>query len=300
MVELIRKIEELDLLKISQILDNLFSDHTYSNVERLGGMTNRSYKVTRKNGEEYLIRIPGEGTEKLINREDEHKSTELACKLGIDSPLLYFGDDGIKVMKFISEAQEITEETMRTKSIIQKAALILHKLHTCGEDTGVHFEVFEMAISYENIIKAHGVKFYTDYNEVKENVIKIKESIDIMGLSKKVPCHNDVLIGNWVLDKNDKLYLIDWEYSGMNEAMWDLSCLSLECEYTQNNDIELLEAYFGRSPQEDIKRQFTAIKLYIDYLWALWGLARIPYDGHFMQEYADKRYLRLKKILEYI
>jgi len=55
-------------------------------------MTNRSYKRIRKNGQAYLVRIPGEGTEPLINRKNEHISTELACKLDIDSELLYFAN----------------------------------------------------------------------------------------------------------------------------------------------------------------------------------------------------------------
>ncbi len=66
-------------------------------------MTNHSYKVTLENGEELLVRIPGDGTEEMINRLDERKSTQLACDLHIDSDLYYFGDDGKKVMKFIHD-----------------------------------------------------------------------------------------------------------------------------------------------------------------------------------------------------
>ncbi len=295
MAELLRVIEEADLPKVCNLLEIVFSDNTYSNIERLGGMTNHSYKVTRKNGEEYLVRIPGEGTEEMINRCDERKSTELACKLGIDSPLLYFGDDGMKVMKFISGAREMTEEVMRRKENVMKAAKIFHRLHTSGEDTGVRFEVFEMAADYERIIKEYNVNLYDDYEAVKQKVMEIKTVIDRNGEIQRVPCHNDSLIGNWVLDSENRMYLIDWEYSGMNEAMWDLSCLSIECEYTEENDRELLEAYYGRKATEEEKRYFIAAKMYVDYLWTLWGLTRVPYDGEFMQEYADNRYARLKK-----
>ena len=108
-------------------------------------------------------------------------------------------------------------------------------------------------------------------------------------------------MGNWVLDCNGKLYLIDWEYSGMNEAMWDLSCLSIEADYTPEDDSELLEAYYGYQEKEvraEEKKRFIAAKLYVDYLWALWGLTRVPFEGTFMQEYADNRYKRLKKNIE--
>jgi len=155
-----------------------------------------------------------------------------------------------------------------------------------------------MATLYEKIIREGGVAFYDDYEEVKKNVMDIKAAVDATGLATRVPCHNDSLIGNWVLREDGKLYLIDWEYSGMNEPMWDLSCLSIEANYSEKNDDELLAAYFGRPVTIEEKRRFIAAKLYVDYLWTLWGLTRVPFDGGFMQEYADNRYARLRKNIE--
>ena len=241
-----------------------------------------------------MVRIPGEGTEEMINRRDERKSTELACRLGIDEELLYFGDDGTKVMRFIHNPQIMNEEVMRRHENLKQAAEIFHRLHSCGVNTEVRFEVFEMADLYEKIIRDGGVAFYDDYDEVKATVMRIKKDVDSAGVAPRVPCHNDCLMGNWVLDENGKLYLIDWEYSGMNEAMWDLSCLSIEAEYSEENDNELLASYFDRDASVEEKKRFIAAKLYVDYLWTLWGLTRVPFDGDFMQDYADNRYLRLK------
>lgn len=295
MAELIRQIEEKDIPLVKEILYKVFSDDNYNDILRLGGMTNHSYKVTRNDGEEYVVRIPGEGTEELINRFDERKSTELACRLGIDSELLYFGDDGAKVMRFICDPQPISEGIMQKKENLVQAAAIFRKLHTCGVDTGVRFEVFEMVDLYERLIRKENVAVYDDYEDVKDTVYTIKKAVDATGIAPKVPCHNDSLIGNWVIDKSGKLYLIDWEYSGMNEAMWDLACLSIEAGYTETNDRELMEAYYKRNATSDEKKRFIASKLYVDYLWTLWGLVRIPFDGAFMQEYADQRYERLKR-----
>ena len=298
MAELVREIEVIDIPKLHELVKLVFGDEEWKDIERLGGMTNHSYKITRADGQEYLVRIPGEGTEEMINRLDERKSTELGCRLGIDSPLLYFGDDGCKVMRFIHNPQPMSEEVMRRKENVLQAAEIFHRLHTCGVDTGVRFEVFEMAVLYERIIREGGVAFYDDYDEVKQTVMDIKADVDRNGEAPKVPCHNDSLVGNWVLDGDGRLYLIDWEYSGMNEAMWDLSCLSIEADYTPKNDRELLDAYFGRAATLEEEKRFVAAKLYVDYLWTLWGLTRVPFDGDFMQEYADNRYIRLKKNIE--
>ncbi len=295
MSELVRTIEETDLPQIHELLAIVFSDDAFADIQRLGGMTNHSYKITRSDGQEYLVRIPGEGTEEMINRSDEQKSTELACQLQIDAPLLYFDRDGRKVMRFIPDPQPMSEEVLRQPEIISQAARIFRKLHTCGVDTGVRFEVFEMAELYEKIIHDGGVVLYEDYDAVKQTVMDIKAAVDKHSQAQKVPCHNDSLVGNWVLDKDNRLYLIDWEYSGMNEAMWDLSCLSIEADYDGDNDEALLTAYFGRPATLDEKKYFIAAKLYVDFLWTLWGLTRVPFDGDFMQEYADHRYARLKK-----
>ncbi len=298
MAELIREIEEEDIPKLKELLTLVFEDDAYTDIERLGGMMNHSYKITRADGSEYLCRIPGEGTGELVDRSDERKSTELACKLGIDSELIFFGDDGRKVMRFIKDPQPNSLEIMRRPENLTQAAAIFRKLHACGVDTGVRFEVFEMAALYEKVIREGGVALYNDYDEVKQTVMDIKASIDAMGAARKVPCHNDSLVGNWVIGGDGKLWLIDWEFSGMNEPMWDLSCLSIEHDYTAENDDLLLEVYYGRPATTDEKKRFIAAKLYVDYLWTLWGLTRVPFDGDFMQEYADARYARLKSNID--
>lgn len=301
MAELVREIEATDIPKLHELMVRVFGDGEWKDIKRLGGMMNHSYKITREDGREYLVRIPGEGTEEMINRPDERKSTQLACNLKIDSELYYFDDLGHKVMKFIHNPQPMNEEVMRRKENIVQAAELFHRLHYSGVDTGVPFEVFEMASLYEKLIREGGVAFYDDYEEVKRTVMDIKAEVDRNGKAPRVPCHNDCLMGNWVLDENGKLYLIDWEFSGMNEAMWDLSCLSIEADYTPECDDELLNAYYsheGLKPGLEEKKRFIAAKMYVDYLWTLWGLTRVPFDGQFMQDYADARYIRLKKNID--
>lgn len=298
MATLVREIVKEDIPEIRAILLKVFCSGDYKDIRRLGGMTNRSYNITKLDGSEYLVRIPGDGTEALINRLDERKSTELACRLGIDSDLLYFDDDGKKVMKFIEISQAISSDLLKKRENIKQAADIFRKLHTCGVDTGVRFEVFEMAAMYENLIDKGRIKLYNDYPDIKRTVMTIKSEVDAHGIAKRVPCHNDSLVDNWVLSNKGKLYLIDWEYSGMNEPMWDLSCLSIEAEYSEVEDNILLDYYLNHEPNAEEKKRFLAAKLYVDYLWTLWGLTRVPYDGQFMQEYADGRYLRLKKNIE--
>ena len=287
---------EADLPRINKILKKLTAEPSCIKVERMGGMTNHSYHVFMDNGEDLVVRLPGDGTENLICRSDEKVSTELAVSLDIDSDLLYFGEDGTKVSRYIEGAVTMSPESMRETENILRAAGILKALHTCGTDTKVPFEVFDMAANYEEIVLGNKVSLYVDYPDIKSKIIEIKDSIDSLTGVKKVPSHNDPLCENWVMGKYG-LYLIDWEYAGMNDGMWDLADVSIEASYNEAQDGTLLNAYFGRQETLDEKRRFLANKIYLDYLWTLWGLTRVFFDGKVMQSYADKRYARLKTSL---
>ena len=297
MAELVRRIVAEDVPRIKALLQVTFGNEAYVDMKRLTGMTNRSYKITREDGTAYVLRIPGEGTEQMINRSDEKKSNELACELGLDTSMFYFDHEGNKVMQFIESNRSVNEALMRETMMIHKVAEVFRRLHTSSVDTGVLFEVFAMAAIYENIIMENRIKLYPDYDKVKAQVMAVKANEDKMGIGAIVPCHNDPLPGNWILDDQEKLWLIDWEYAGMNDYIWDLACVSLECNYTEVEEKALLAAYYLREAQKEERQHFVAGKVYVDYLWFLWGLTRVPYEGEYMQEYADGRYRRLKKNL---
>ncbi len=286
-----------DISVIKGLMLKVLGTDDYADLSRLGGLTNHTYKATLKNGEEYVVRLPGEGTEEMIVRSDEKISTQLACDLGIDAEILYFGEDGSKVTKYIKNALTMSSETLHKKEHIDQVAEIFRKMHTCGVDTKVPFEVFEMATSYEKIIFDKNVPVYDDYNEIKAKVMEIKAEIDGAINIKKVPCHNDALCENWVLG-DDRMYLIDWEYAGMNDGMWDLADVSIEAGFDAEHDRMLLSAYLGKEPEIINEKHFLANKIYVDYLWTLWAKARVPYDGQPMEDWATERYARLKGFIE--
>ena len=200
-----KKICTGDLPRIHALLRQAVGKSDYTDLRRMGGLTNRTYRADFPDGTKYVIRIPGEGTEEMIVRADERISTELACSLGIDTPLLCFGDDGAKVSEFIHGAVTMSSETMKEPLRIEQAAALLRILHNCGEDTGVPFEVFDMARSYESIIKSKTVPMFGDDSETKATVMDIKRELDAQGMSGKVPCHNDPLCENWVVSDTDRL-----------------------------------------------------------------------------------------------
>lgn len=263
--------------------------------KRLGGMTNRTYHVQIRD-KNYLFRLPGIGTESLINRAHEKKSTELASQLGIDTALIYFDAvSGQKVSVYVDHPETLNANRMRETKIITKVADVLRTLHQSSVNTGVPFELPEMIQKYESIILSNGVAFLEAYDEVRRLVfdcLSAQEDIE------KVSSHNDPLCENWVLS-DEKLYLVDWEYAGMNDPMWDLADVSIEANYSMRHDAELLSKYFNHQPSEEETERFVVNKIYIDFLWSLWGLTRERYDGASMRRYAEERYSRMLKNLKH-
>ena len=286
-----------DIPYIKRLLMHVLHTDEYAALYRMGGLTNHTYKVTLANGEAYVVRIPGEGTEEMIIRSDEMISTRLACDLGVDADLLYFGEDGAKVTRFIANAVTMSAKSLREPHRIQQVAQIFRKMHSCGKDTKVPFEVFDMAEGYEKIIFEKKVSMFGDYQEVKATVMDIKAEIDGAVEIRKVPCHNDPLCENWV-EGNGRMYLIDWEYAGMNDGMWDLADVSIEADYDTSCDKQLLVAYMGKDPDIMEIKHFLANKIYVDFLWTLWAKARVPYDGQPMEDWAVERYDRLKTSIQ--
>jgi len=293
---MLKEILEYDVVQIKEILKKTFGTDDYSEISRMGGLTNHTYKI-KINDNEYVVRIPGEGTESIINRNNEMISTKLACGLEIDTELIYFDERGAKVSTYIVDAVTMNADTMKEVENIKLVSEIFKILHNCGNDTGVPFDVFEMAEGYEKIIYDNNVKMFEDYDIVKKEVMRIKSEIDSMITVKKVPCHNDPLCENWVKSA-DRMYLIDWEYAGMNDGMWDLADVSIEAGFEDEQDYVLIKEYIGAEPTLENKKHFLVNKIYVDYLWTLWAKARVPYDGQPMEDWAVERYTRLKSFIE--
>ena len=282
-----------DKSQIIQLLQDLWNYTGSADIHRLGGLTNHTYRVILESGDDLVFRLPGEGTEEMIRRNDEKISTQLASSLGIDTDILYFDETGVKIMRYIPDAITMSEDLLKDPVNIAHVADIFRQLHTCGIDTKVPFEVFDMAANYEKIIHELNVPMFEDYASIKHQVMSIKSNIDSIMEIQKVPCHNDPLCENWIIGQ-DRIYLIDWEYAGMNDGMWDIADVAIEANYSSEDELHLLCAYLNHAPNHRELQHYYANKIYVDYLWTLWAKARVPYDGQPMDDWACERYTRMK------
>lgn len=288
---------ERDWDRITELVSKVYKEYRLVSVERMGGLTNRTYHVTVKipnDGErkELAVRLPGMGTEEMIDRADEKKSTQLAFMLGIEPHLFWFDAvTGEKVSAFICEAATMHPADLRTRENILRVAQTFRKLHSCGQNTGVDFNPVQIAQTYENVILRNEGELFEGYAEIKTFVNSLNEKY--FSRVEKVPCHNDALCENWMLQKNGTMFLIDWEYAGMNDPMWDLADVSIEAELTPEMEELLMEAYLGHKAEKADWWRMSTNKIMIDYLWSLWGKARAVFEGPELEKYALVRWNRM-------
>ncbi len=265
-------------------------------IEQLGGLTNYNYRVNTSLGD-YVVRYPGIGTEELINRKDEFEFTRLSNRLSIDAQNYYFdGQTGIKISAYIPNSLTFNPILLSELDNLKKVAELFRKLHHSDEKVTTEFSVFEKIKEYEDLInKTQRNNYWDDYHQVRAEIYDLKEEYDGFNVDLKF-CHNDPLCENFVLGE-DKLYLVDWEYGGMNDPLWDLADVMIEADLDDEEEEAFKSYYFKRKVTKEENRRIIMNKVFLDFLWSLWGKQRYSIGDDDMQDYADERYIRIKNNL---
>lgn len=260
-------------------------------VEPFGGMTNKNYRITMKNQKQYVLRMPGKGTGNLINRINEKRNSALASQLGIDSELKYFDENtGIKVSLLIPNAETLNPKSAKWEANMRLTASILKKLHNSDIKMENIFDISEMMNQYENLIIEVNGTMYPNYDQLKKDVLEIKNKYDEMNIPLR-PCHNDTVPENFVKSGDDKIYLIDWEYSGLNDPVWDLAAHSLESGFSEKEEELLLNLYFPEGVTENIRTRMLMHKIFQDFIWSLWTVYKEA-EGDDFGDYGINRHNR--------
>ena len=275
--------------KISSLLSE---EEEVLSVEQLGGMTNQNYLVKTTN-KQYIVKFFGKGTEKLINRQDEKYNLELLKDLDLDVKNYLFDiEAGIKVNEYIESAITLDSTSIKTK--FDKIAPILQTIHSSGKELRGEFAPFEEIKKYESLIEEKIP--YANYEAVREEVFALEKRLADLGVYRK-SCHIDLVPENFIESPQGRLYLIDWEYSSMNDPMWDLAALFLESEFTSQEEEAFLSRY--ESEQTPVSREKIAIyKILQDAIWSLWTVYKEEQGADF-GDYGVSRYQRAIKGLSY-
>ena len=275
--------------KISSLLSE---EEEVLSVEQLGGMTNQNYLVKTTN-KQYIVKFFGKGTEKLINRQDEKYNLELLKDLDLDVKNYLFDiEAGIKVNEYIESAITLDSTSIKTK--FDKIAPILQTIHASGKELRGEFAPFEEIKKYESLIEEKIP--YANYEAVREEVFSLEKRLADLGVDRK-SCHIDLVPENFIESPQGRLYLIHWEYSSMNDPMWDLAALFLESEFTRQEEEAFLSHY--ESEQTPVSREKIAIyKILQDTIWSLWTVYKEEQGADF-GDYGVNRYQRAVKGLSY-
>ena len=275
--------------KISSLLSQ---EEEVLSVEQLGGMTNQNYLVKTTN-KQYIVKFFGKGTEKLINRQDEKYNLELLKDLDLDVKNYLFDiEAGIKVNEYIESAITLDSTSIKTK--LDKIAPILQTIHASGKELRGEFAPFEEIKKYESLIEEKIP--YANYEAVRKEVFSLEKILADLGVDRK-SCHIDLVPENFIESPQGRLYLIDWEYSSMNDPMWDLAALFLESEFTSREEEAFLSRY--ESEQTPVSREKIAIyKILQDAIWSLWTVYKEEQGADF-GDYGVSRYQRAIKGLSY-
>ena len=275
--------------KISSLLSQ---EEEVLSVEQLGGMTNQNY-LAKTTNKQYIVKFFGKGTEKLINRQDEKYNLELLKDLDLDVKNYLFDiEAGIKVNEYIESAITLDSTSIKTK--FDKIAPILQTIHASGKDLRGEFAPFEEIKKYESLIEEKIP--YANYEAVRKEVFSLEKRLADLGVDRK-SCHIDLVPENFIESPQGRLYLIDWEYSSMNDPMWDLAALFLESEFTRQEEEDFLSHY--ESEQTPVSREKIAIyKILQDAIWSLWTVYKEEQGADF-GDYGVSRYQRAVKGLSY-
>lgn len=261
--------------------------------QRLGGLTNRVWRLGP-----HTLRLPGAGTESYINRTHEAETARAAADADV-SPQVVHADPatGIMVTRFVDGCVTMTPDGFASRDgAVARAALVLRQLHRSGAVFPARFDLFAMIDGYLALLAGTDVALPDGYHAVVAEAGAVRAAVSARG--NLVPCHCDPLCENF-LDTGARMWLVDWEYAGMNDPMWDLGDLSVEGGFDAAQDMALLCAYFDGPPPARDHAAMVIYKAMCDLLWTLWGLIQVANanPAEDFRAYAETRFARCRALM---
>lgn len=237
------------------------------------GLTNVSFAFDC-DGTKYVYRHPGGTAGNLIDRQAELFAQMAAKEIGIDKSVIRIELSGWKISYFVHNAKNCDFEAYDDQ--LATAMEYLHRLHAVKADGTVKV--------FDNV--AEGKKLMTIASATKGNLAReftdviakvdrlyplVKADAERLGYGL-VLCHNDTYEPNYLYDDSGNIYLIDWEYAGLNYAANDICCILCRYDWTNEQIERYLKAFIGRDLTEDEHRYYMAFLPISAFYWFCWGL----------------------------
>lgn len=228
------------------------------------GMTNRSFIFLYKD-KHYIMRIPGKGTDEIINRQHEYNVYQKINHLTWTEKVLYINpQNGYKLSSFIEESHNSDPHNWQQ---VAQSMTLLHKLHQSNLIVGHQFDLVEQINFYESLRKEPSA--YRDYAETKQRVMALLPFVK-RNIKKWTLCHIDANYDNFIFDSQDNIYLIDWEYAGMQDADVDIAMYAIYAMYKQNEVDKLIDIYYQNECDPTTRLKIYSYIALGGLLWSNW------------------------------
>jgi thiamine kinase-like enzyme len=249
--------------------------------ELSGGLTNRNYKVTTPDGT-FVARISSDGSELLaIDRDCEYRNSVAAAAAGAGAPVVeYRPQDRLLVIGYL-EGRTLGPADVAAAGNIARIAEACRRLHSGGR-FGNDFDMFDIQRRYLSVARSRGFKIPAGYDDLLPQVSAAEKALAVRA-EGTVPCNNDLLPANFI-DDGERVWLIDYELSGNNDACFELGNIGAEAHLSDDALAGLVTAYYGNPRRSKIARARLLGGLVGMYGWTLWGAiqhAASPIDFDF-------------------
>ncbi len=247
-------------------------------AERLAGMTNRTYRL-QLDGRMLFLRIPGNGAGALVDRESERHNLAQAIACGIAPEILDFDvEHGLLLAPYRERALTLTPALLQARpALCRDVAHTLRRLHESDIAFRGRLDPFASLRRYEARLRALGGRLPPLAAELEGALLPLEAALAKLAPPLR-PCHNDPVCENFLLE-DGRIWLVDFEYSGMNDPLWDVADLIVEADLGQDLQEKLLEAYFGRTPDPCERARLTAYMLLCDLLWGVWAFLELAAEA---------------------
>ncbi len=232
-----------------------------------GGITNRNYLV-KDDGSSYLLRVCEDRSLLGIDRRNERICQQAAHRAGISPAVVHF-EDGILVSDFVI-ARTLAVDDVRNPDMVQRLAGCLRQLHGARDQLVgemLYFCPFQTVRTYTFNATGLQAELPPDIDALLDDARSLASELRPF---HPVLCHNDLLAAN-MLDDGVRLWLVDWEYAGIGNPLFDLASVSANCGLPAELERLLLESYFGTADSQTIRelRILKTVSLLREALWAV-------------------------------
>lgn len=248
---------------ICRVFDASPRDITHITVLKKG-MTNRSFLFTCR-GKQYIMRIPGEGTDRLIDRRQEAAVYGAIRDLSLCDDVYYIDPaNGYKITAFLENARVCDPENPND---VRRCMAFLRKFHERRLHVGHSFDIFGQIEFYEQLWKGNP-SVYADYRRTKEQILSLRPYMEAHA-GEKVLTHIDAVPDNFLLTGDD-IRLIDWEYAGEQDPHVDIAMFAIYALYDRAQIDTLIDAYFPEGCPGETRLKIYCYVAACGLLWSNW------------------------------